>query len=581
MHVTDRGDDNMALWYYITLFILSFIMTNIYAAKWHKHFDVYFTLVFTMIPLVNLGYMMLALSKGLESALFAMRIIYIGGCFLIFFIMLSIFSLCGITVPKTVKVCTLIFLSILYLSVLTIGFLPWFYTNVSFEIVNGYGILHREYGPAHTVFYVMVVICFLVSFGAIIHSYFKKRQVSRVQLILLFIPELTSFFSYVGRGQLPYAVELLPASYTFAQFMYLLIANRITLYDVDDTVIDSMIHDGSVGFISLDFNERYLGASEAAKKVFPELLNLTVDYSIWQEPVIREVFLNHLNEFRESEDKNLFYYQRDPDSSIYEVTIQYLYDRDRKKGYQFVIVDDTENQKYIALINSYNSDLEKEVTKKTENLVQMHNKLIMGMAVMVESRDNSTGGHIRRTSEGVRILIDEMKKTKSMDETFCADLIKAAPMHDLGKIAVDDAVLRKPGKFTPEEFEKMKAHAAEGARIVNEILKDTEAESFRKLAVNVAHYHHERWDGSGYPERLKGEEIPLEARIMAIADVYDALVSKRVYKDAMSFEKADSIIMEGFGSQFDPGLKTCYENARPLLEEYYSSLDETGAKTDN
>ena len=103
------------------------------------------------------------------------------------------------------------------------------------------------------------------------------------------------------------------------------------------------------------------------------------------------------------------------------------------------------------------------------------------------------------------------------------------------------------------------------------------AESFRKLAVNVAHYHHERWDGSGYPERLKGEEIPLEARIMAIADVYDALVSKRVYKDAMSFEKADSIIMEGFGSQFDPGLKTCYENARPLLEEYYSSLDEAAA----
>ena len=329
------------------------------------------------------------------------------------------------------------------------------------------------------------------------------------------------------------------------------------------------------------FHSTSMSGISAQAKVFPELLNLTVDYSIWQEPVIREVFLNHLNEFRESEDKNLFYYQRDPDSSIYEVTIQYLYDRDRKKGYQFVIVDDTENQKYIALINSYNSDLEKEVTKKTENLVQMHNKLIMGMAVMVESRDNSTGGHIRRTSEGVRILIDEMKKTKSMDETFCADLIKAAPMHDLGKIAVDDAVLRKPGKFTPEEFEKMKAHAAEGARIVNEILKDTEAESFRKLAVNVAHYHHERWDGSGYPERLKGEEIPLEARIMAIADVYDALVSKRVYKDAMSFEKADSIITEGFGSQFDPGLKTCYENARPLLEEYYSSLDETGAKTDN
>jgi putative two-component system response regulator len=142
-------------------------------------------------------------------------------------------------------------------------------------------------------------------------------------------------------------------------------------------------------------------------------------------------------------------------------------------------------------------------------------------------------------------------------------------MHDLGKIAVDDAILRKPGRFTPEEFEKMKAHAAEGARIVHEILKDTDDDSFHLLAENVARYHHERWDGSGYPEGLIGEEIPLEARIMAIADVYDALVSKRVYKEAFSFEKADKIIMEGMGTQFDPGLESAYVNARPRLEEYY------------
>ena len=142
-------------------------------------------------------------------------------------------------------------------------------------------------------------------------------------------------------------------------------------------------------------------------------------------------------------------------------------------------------------------------------------------------------------------------------------------MHDLGKIAVDDAILRKPGRFTPEEFEQMKKHAAEGARIVDQILKDTDDDEFHRIAVNVAHYHHERWDGSGYPEKLAGEQIPLEARIMAIADVYDALVSKRVYKESMPFDKADEIIMEGMGSQFDPGLKECYCAARPKLEEYY------------
>jgi putative two-component system response regulator len=198
------------------------------------------------------------------------------------------------------------------------------------------------------------------------------------------------------------------------------------------------------------------------------------------------------------------------------------------------------------------------------------------MAVMVESRDNSTGGHIRRTSEGVKILINEIKNDNrfNITEEFCKDIIKAAPMHDLGKIAVDDAILRKPGRFTDEEFEKMKIHAAEGARIVHEILKDTNDESFKIIAENVAHYHHERIDGSGYPDGLKGDDIPLEARIMAIADVYDALVSKRVYKESMSFEKANEIILEGMGKHFDKKLEKYYISARPKLEEYYSSIQQ-------
>ena len=119
----------------------------------------------------------------------------------------------------------------------------------------------------------------------------------------------------------------------------------------------------------------------------------------------------------------------------------------------------------------------------------------------------------------------------------------------------------------------MKKHAAEGARIVKQILEGTDDKRFMEIAVNVAHYHHERFDGSGYPKGLKGEEIPLEARIMAIADVYDALVSKRVYKDRMSFEDADKIIMEGMGKHFDKNLEPYYVKARPRLEEYYRNTD--------
>ena len=131
----------------------------------------------------------------------------------------------------------------------------------------------------------------------------------------------------------------------------------------------------------------------------------------------------------------------------------------------------------------------------------MQDSIIRGIATMVESRDNSTGGHILRTSDCIEIFTEELMKHKEIPgctQNFCKLLVKAAPMHDLGKIAVDDAILRKPGKFTPEEYEKMKEHPAKGAIIVEKVLSDIKDDDFRLIAINVAHYHHERWDGQGY-----------------------------------------------------------------------------------
>ena len=143
-------------------------------------------------------------------------------------------------------------------------------------------------------------------------------------------------------------------------------------------------------------------------------------------------------------------------------------------------------------------------------------------------------------------------------------------MHDLGKITVSDSVLKKQGKYTEEEYSEMKKHAAEGGRIVDSILSGVEEEDFVEIAKNVAYYHHEKWDGKGYPNGLAGQEIPLEARIMALADVFDALVSKRCYKEAFSYEKAFSIIEESLGSHFDPELGRIFIECRPELEAMYS-----------
>ena len=559
----------------------SLLCTSIYVYIWHKHFDVNFTLIFTLIPIACMGYLLSSIARSLEGAIVAQQIIYIGGLFLQLFIVFSIFNLCRVELPRHIRTLMFVFCCVVYASVLTIGRLDWFYTKVSFAIENGHSVLHREYGFMHSVFYVLLISYLLTGFVTLIYSWIKKKEIPRRILILLVIPDIICLFNYFFVLKFfNFAIDLVPAGYVTAEFVYLLIAYRVNLYDVSNTVIDSYVREQKVGYISFDFNCRYLGSNDIAKDLVPELYDTAVDELFGYKPSQRKI-RHYIDSFKSDNSSNNFVYLvHGPDNStmdddqIYNVNVNYLYDGRWKRGYIITFIDDTANKKYIRLLDTYNDSLQKEVNEKTQHIVDMHDNLIMGLAMMVESRDNSTGGHIKRTSEGVRLLIDEILKEGKLNlsDEFCKDVIKAAPMHDLGKIAVDDAVLRKPGRFTEEEFEKMKAHAAEGAKVIHEILLHTDDNSFKKIAENVAHYHHERWDGSGYPEKLSGEQIPIEARIMAIADVYDALVSKRVYKEAYDFERADRIILEGMGSQFDPGLRSAYENARPKLEEYYSQL---------
>jgi energy-coupling factor transport system substrate-specific component len=206
--------------------------------------------------------------------------------------------------------------------------------------------------------------------------------------------------------------------------------------------------------------------------------------------------------------------------------------------------------------------------------------MINVMADLVESRDQSTGEHIKNTSSYVEIICDELIKegkfSDILDEDFKNNIVSSAPMHDIGKIKVSDTILNKPGKFEPWEYEIMKTHAEEGAKIIHTVKKTVENEELKENylgeAENMAHYHHEKWNGQGYPCGLKGEEIPLSARIMAVADVFDALVAVRVYKPAMAFEKAVSIIKEGSGEHFDPDVVEAFVNAEEKIRAVTDKL---------
>ena len=559
--------------YYLAAFIVSVVLTGLYMFIWQKHYDVHITLVFVLVPVVNLGFLLMSRAGGLEEALTANKIAYIGGCYLQLMIMIAVFSLCGIPLNRWFRTGFLALSTAVYLAVLTQGARSLFYRSISLVHVNGGAVLQKEYGPMHHVFLGVVLLYFLLSWGAIFYALVKKKQVSRKILILLFLPEIVAMVFYFGGRLILPGLELMPVAYIFAQAVYLVIAHRIGLYDVTGITADTLVKAGDTGFITFDFGHHYLGSNPAARNVFPVLDEMTVDYALRRYRRMKELIVPWLDAFAEDPANNRHHYRCG--DRTYDVVVSWLYNGRRRKGYELVITDDTPDQNRIAELKVDKATLKALVKEQTAHIEAMHNQLILGMATMVESRDNSTGGHIRRTSEGVSILIDELNKDpgRHLDGDFCANLIKAAPMHDLGKIAVNDDILRKPGRFSPEEYEQMKAHAPEGARIVHEILKDTDDEDFKVIAENVAHYHHERWDGTGYPDGLKGEEIPLEARIMAIADVYDALVSKRVYKDEMPFDKASGIIEDGMGTQFDPSLHAAYLAARPRLEAYYANLE--------
>ncbi|MCL2801660.1 MAG: response regulator [Treponema sp.] len=211
-----------------------------------------------------------------------------------------------------------------------------------------------------------------------------------------------------------------------------------------------------------------------------------------------------------------------------------------------------------AELKYFNDNLQKMVDEKTQNILQLQNALLKTMAELVEYRDDITGRHIERTQRGLRLLLDEIVKSGIYkEETSNWDievLVQSSQLHDVGKIFISDNILRKPGKLNFDEYEDMKVHTHVGKQIMEKVEILAMESEFLKYAKIFAASHHEWWDGTGYPNNLKGTSIPLLGRVMSVADVYDALVSVRPYKKAYSHEEAVELIRKGSGTQFDPAL---------------------------
>ena len=230
----------------------------------------------------------------------------------------------------------------------------------------------------------------------------------------------------------------------------------------------------------------------------------------------------------------------------------------------------------------YKKNLEVSVSEKMQTIENLQDTMVVGLAELVECRDGETGGHIKRTAKYLEILVDALSHDKRysniLDSKYVYDMIRSAPLHDIGKIGISDGVLLKQGSFDKNEREYMQQHTILGGQALQKIIDATDGESFLYIAKDMALSHHEKWDGTGYPYELSKEEIPLCARIMAVADVYDALTSERPYKKPFSHSKAVEIILQGKGTQFDPDIVDIFYSINykflKISEIYNPNLEE-------
>lgn len=453
--------------------------------------------------------------------------------------------------------------------------LYWYYFNVKIDYINGFSYLVTEKGPAYYCTLVLILFCFIKMFRTIYVTLKSNHHVSSGTCKKLIIITLIISGSYLVSKVTGIPYNILPLALPIVQFFIILLFRSISLHDMNNTYASVFEQKEEQCFMCFDGRGCYLGCSKVCSKLFPELDELHVDEKISKSRnlILRPV-VDALDEMIFDGTEHVF------DLADKRITLKCkahaIIVHRRLIAVLVEMHDITKDQQEKRLLDRSNQLLEAELAIQADKIQRIQSSIITGMARMVESRDNSTGGHINRTSAGVRCFIEHIADNYAFSwctVDFCKRIIEAAPLHDLGKVAINDQILKKKGKFTVDEFEEMKKHPEEGAKIVPIVLNEVEDLEFKKIAENIAHYHHEKWDGSGYPDGLKGNEIPVEARIMALADVFDALVSRRCYKDAFSYDSAFKIIRESLGTQFDPELGEIFLECRPQLTSIYDNFE--------
>lgn len=559
----------MAIAYGACLVVSAALLVYV-ALKGYTSVNADYWMIMVLMPVVIMGYWLKTQVETTEAAMVLFCFIYLDSTFLVTTALFAMMRVLGFQVRPWLKAAVYI-AACIHIAIVCIGVHSNLYYESMAVVPTVLGSATKmTSGPLklyHNIFVAALVAWFL---GILVVRVVRRQAYSRRSFFL--------FSFLIGAAMAWYLIEgLIDADFSALPFLYVAGDAVIALnldyaqsHDIGYVLSNQQKRSAAHGYVAISPDRRLQSHNSEAIDFLPFLKEQRVDDYIAGVDEDASMVLGLVDSC--DEDGSASTYRQVGDRTYaYEVQPYSLKRNEEAQGYLVDIRDATEEVRNYQIVSEYNATLNAEVKEKTDSIREMQRKIVLGMANMIENRDNNTGGHVKRTSDVVRVLVDEIVRQGSIDlgGVDPEDVVRAAPTHDLGKITIDEGILNKPGRFTDEEYEIMKTHAAKSGEMVLILLGGVEEEQFVKVAFNVARYHHERWDGRGYPEGLVGTMIPLEARIMAVADVYDALVSKRVYKEPMSFDKAREIMVEGMGTQFDPNMKAVFLGCREQLEEYY------------
>jgi len=556
---------------FAVLFLISIGVVIYMAAKNYANIDSYFWSIILVIPIILLGYTFKAGASSIEDAKLAFCFLYLDSTVLLLLMLLSMIKYLGVVVKNWLKIVAYIICFLHLIIVWMCKDNDLYYATFKITKTQLGTVTKMTDGPVKIIHYIYIAGMFLAIIFVFVYCATKKKDCSKRALRVYGLFGCIGVLGYVIEMAANLDFSILPFIYVAGDIVIALQYEFIHSHDMDCVVVEQKKEQSDRGYVAFDNQKNLLGYNEHAAFFVPEIAGKQIDAGFKKEDArLTEVFYPLIDEFKQNGNASKDF---SIDNTAFRCSVFKfcMHKNGKSLGYLVELQDITAEQGYMNLIKEYGQSLEEDVAEKTEHIRYIQQKVVLGMATIIENRDMNTGGHVKRTSDVIRILVDEMRRQGigDLDDTYADEIIRSAPMHDLGKISIENNILNKPGKLTDEEYAIMKTHSAKSGNIVKAILSGVEEPHFIQTAYCLARFHHERWDGKGYPERLTQIEIPLEARIMAVADVYDALVSKRCYKEPMSFEVAAQIMNEGMGSQFDPMMKPIFEACREQLEAYY------------